>query len=140
MTKLIGAQTLEDALCALGGLIAENEEKGEKSFIFCEDKVTLLAERAVLDAVGATFLTEVTTFARFLSSDRHVLSKQGSVMAISQIIARANRNCIVFIKMRRRPSMRRLRNSRLPAWEQNFSEREPTRRTERFGENLSILR
>lgn len=98
MTKLIGAQTLEDALYALGGLIAENEEKGEKSFIFCEDKVTLLAERAVLDAVGATFLTEVTTFARFLSSDRRVLSKQGSVMAISQIIAKSEKELHCFHK------------------------------------------
>lgn len=83
------AATLDDALFTLGELVQRNEARGEQSFIFCEDRLTLLAERAVLGARGGSFLTEVSTFARFLSGEGgRVLSKQGSVMAVSALIKR----------------------------------------------------
>lgn len=83
------APTLDDALTALSEAVRKNEERGEKNFIFCEDRLTLLAERAVLETSGGSFLTEVSTFARFLSgADSRVLSKQGSVMAVSAIVKR----------------------------------------------------
>lgn len=85
--QLIEAPTLDDALAALAASVAEKESRGEKNFIFCEDRLTLLAERAVLEAEGGTFSTEVTTFARFLSAEKRTISKQGSVMAISAILA-----------------------------------------------------
>lgn len=85
MTTIIGAPTLDDALTALKGFVRRREERGEKTLIFCEDRLTLLTERAVLDALGGTFLCEVTTFARFLSGPR-VLSKEGSVMEVSSLI------------------------------------------------------
>ncbi len=87
MTEVISAPTLDDALNALAKRVAENEEKGGKNFIFCEDRLTLLAERAVLKRTGGTFATEVSTFSRFLSDGRQTISKQGSVMAISAILA-----------------------------------------------------
>ena len=87
MINLIEAPTLDDALAALAARVAENESRGGKNFIFCEDRLTLLAEHAVLGGNGGTFLTEVSTFARFLSSDRKVLSKYGSVMAVSAILS-----------------------------------------------------
>lgn len=91
LVRIIGAPTLDDALAYLRDCITEAEARGERNLIFCEDKLTLLCERAVLDAVGGTFLTEVTTFARFLSGSAQVLSKQGSVMQIGNILsARAN--------------------------------------------------
>ncbi len=84
---IIGAPTLDDALAALAAQIAEAEGRGQKNFIFCEDRLTLLTERAVLGATGgATFSTEVSTFARFLSGERKVLSKAGSVVALSAIM------------------------------------------------------
>lgn len=85
--EIIGAPTLDDALGALTVRIAQAEERGEKNFIFCEDRLTLLTERAVLAATdGATCLTEVSTFARFLSDERRVLSKEGSIVALSAIM------------------------------------------------------
>ena len=87
MPKIIGAPTLDDALLALRRTVSEAERRGEKTLIFCEDRLTLLAERAVLDAVGGTFDTEVTTFARYLSGSARVLSKHGSVMEIAALIA-----------------------------------------------------
>ncbi len=86
MAKIIKAATLDDALRRLGGLVREAEARGERTLVFCEDRFTLLAERAVLSACGGTFLTEVTTFARFLSGPG-VLSKEGSVLEISSLLS-----------------------------------------------------
>ncbi len=85
MVEIIGAPTLDDGLLALSQRAAENEARGRKTLIFCEDRLTLLAERAVLSR-GGTLDTEVTTFARFLSGSGETLSKYGSVMAVSSIL------------------------------------------------------
>lgn len=87
MIRLIGAPTLQDALGELSRRVAFAEARGEKTLVFCEDSLTLLAERAVLAERGATFLTEVTTFARYLAGEERVLSKQGSVAAVSAILS-----------------------------------------------------
>ena len=90
MIRLIEAPTLDDALSSLRADIARGEDGGRdgrtKNLIFCEDGLTLLAERAVLAATGGTFCTEVSTFARFLGGEGRVLSKHGSVMAVSAIL------------------------------------------------------
>ncbi len=85
MAKIIEAATLDDALHALSVLAEKNEARGEKTLVFCEDKLTLLAERAVLAKRKGTFFTEVSTFARFLSGKR-VISKEGSVMLLSALL------------------------------------------------------
>ncbi len=95
MTDIIGAPTLDDALAVLREQISANEARGERNLIFCEDRLTLLAERAVLSAVGGTFLTEVTTFSRYLSRPG-VLSKEGSVMILSSIIAEGEGKLVFF--------------------------------------------
>ena len=87
MTNVFRAQTLDDALDKLSELVKKSAEN-ERNLVFCEDRITLLAERAVLRGTGgATFTTEVTTFARYLSG-REVkrISKEGSVMKISELI------------------------------------------------------
>lgn len=86
MTNLIGAPILRDALAALADVTGRNEAEGRRTTVFCEDRLTLLAERAALTGKKGTFLTEVTTFARFLKGNRAILSKQGSVMAVSSIL------------------------------------------------------
>lgn len=86
MNRIFRAATLQDALEALSEEIAAKESTGERNYIFCEDRLTLLAERAVLKKSGGTFLSEVTTFARFLKNEKPVLSKEGSVMKISELI------------------------------------------------------
>lgn len=93
MTKIVGAPTLDDALSALGEEIRAHEARGERTLIFCEDRLTLLAEQAVLEAVGGTFLTEVTTFARFLKGEEKMLSKHGSVMAVARILSEEELCC-----------------------------------------------
>ena len=98
MLRVIGAPTLDDALATLSELAAENEAAGRNNFIFCEDRLTLLAERAVLERTGGTLFTEVSSFARFLSGERRTLSKQGSVMAISSLLAKHESELTCFKK------------------------------------------
>ncbi|MDE6001719.1 MAG: hypothetical protein K2G96_05330, partial [Clostridia bacterium] len=85
MIKQIVCPALSVALEKLKSIISENEKNGKKTVIFCEDRLTLAAERTVCAAVGGTFSVSVFTFARFLSSEcgrqADVLSSQGSAMA-----------------------------------------------------------
>ena len=90
MIKSVICTALSSALEKLKEIIVKNERDGKKTVVFCEDRLTLAAERTVCAAVGGTFSVSVYTFARFLSSRRgkrgDVLSSQGSAMAIRRII------------------------------------------------------
>ena len=81
---------LPSALEELKKIISRNETNGVKTVIFCEDRLTLAAERTVCAAVGGTFSTSVYTLARFLATEKgkpdNVLSGQGSAMAVRKII------------------------------------------------------
>lgn len=85
--QIISAPTLDDALAALQTLVAQREAAGKRVLVFAEDRMTLLVERAIVEKLGGTFLTEVTTFARFLRGSGKILGKQGSVMAINAILS-----------------------------------------------------
>lgn len=103
MIKCIVAPALNAALEKLKKIIAANESDGKKTVIFCEDRLTLAAERTVCAAVGGTFSVSVCTFARFLSSERGrregVLTSQGSAMAIRRIIEEHRRELKLFNKL-----------------------------------------
>ncbi|MBO5334753.1 MAG: exodeoxyribonuclease V subunit gamma, partial [Clostridia bacterium] len=86
MVKLISAYTLSECLDAAYEQIAACEQLGQKNLVFCEDRLTLVAERALMRRIGGTILTEITTFSRFLKTDEKVLSREGSVMAVSEIM------------------------------------------------------
>ena len=90
MIKAVSCAALSTALEKLKNIVKANEEKQKRTVIFCEDRLSLAAERTVCSAVGGTFLTSVYTFARFLSSEagkpQNVLSAQGSAMAVRRII------------------------------------------------------
>ncbi|MCD7729609.1 MAG: hypothetical protein LUI60_06845, partial [Clostridia bacterium] len=96
------APTLFDELAELKNLIAANEQSGKNTVIFCEDRLTLVAERTICAAVGGTFNTSVYTFARFLSNERGaegVLSSQGSAMAIRAIIENSRQELRLFRRL-----------------------------------------
>ena len=91
MVRSICTATLSDALQVLSEEIAGKEAAGEANYIFCEDRLTLLAEQAVLKKSGGTLLSEVSTFARYLNTEKNkasVLSKEGSVMKINELIVK----------------------------------------------------
>lgn len=90
MIKAFNCAVLATALEKLKTIVKQNEDKGQRTVIFCEDRLSLAAERTVCAELGGTFLTSVYTFARFLSSEvgksDNVLSAQGSAMAVRAII------------------------------------------------------
>lgn len=90
-SEIVGAYTLAQCMDAMAEYTWECESRGEKNIVFCEDRLTLMAERALLKRSGGTFLTSVTTFARFLKTDAKVLSKQGAVMATGSAMTALNR-------------------------------------------------
>ena len=87
MYTILTAYTLSECMDELVKLVAENEKRGERNLIFCEDRLTLIAERALVNALGGTFLTSVSTFARFLNVRQKTISKQGSVMAVANVLS-----------------------------------------------------
>ncbi len=88
MTALIKTYTLSECLYETAEYVQAYEKTGLKNLIFCEDRLTLVAERAIVEKLGGSFFTTVTTFARFLQTEQKVLGKQGSVMAIGNIMTR----------------------------------------------------
>lgn len=103
MIYSVNCAMLSVALEELKKIVKVNEERGIRTVIFCEDRLTLAAERTVCAAVEGTFLTSVYTFARFLSaalgkSDK-VLSRQGSAMAVRKIIGENKDSLTLFKKL-----------------------------------------
>ncbi len=103
MIKAVSCAALSTALEKLKNIVKANEEKQKRTVIFCEDRLSLAAERTVCSAVGGTFLTSVYTFARFLSSEagkpQNVLSAQGSAMAVRRIIEERKAELKLFKKL-----------------------------------------
>ncbi len=91
MKKAIRAYTLSECMEIMGEHALAFEKLGGENIIFCEDRLTLIAERALLAAVGGTFQTTVTTFSRFLSVRERTVSKQGSVMLVGEVMTNLQR-------------------------------------------------
>ena len=91
MNAILKAYTLSQCMEVMAEYAAAYEEKGEVNLIFCEDRLTLLAERALLARLGGTFRSHVATFARFLKTEEHTISKEGSVMAVGEVMTRLQR-------------------------------------------------
>lgn len=103
MIKAVNCAALSTALEKLKNIVKKNEEKRKRTVIFCEDRLSLAAERTVCAEVGGTFLTSVYTFARFLSAEagkaENVLSAQGSAMAVRRIIEEHKNELKLFKKL-----------------------------------------
>ncbi|MBQ8295415.1 MAG: PD-(D/E)XK nuclease family protein, partial [Clostridia bacterium] len=91
MNAVLKAYTLSECMDVMAEYAAAYEANGDKNLIFCEDRLTLVAEKALLRRTGGTFLSSVSTFARFLKTDARTISKQGSVMAVGEVMTRLQR-------------------------------------------------
>ena len=89
MIRAIGAYTLSECMEIMAQSVAESEKQNaaRRNIVFCEDRLTLIAERAMTQKLGGSFRSYVTTYARALKSRGRVLSKQGSVMVIDGIVS-----------------------------------------------------
>ena len=91
MNAAVKAYTLSECMEVMAEYVAAYEAQGGYNLIFCEDRLTLIAERALLRKLGGTFRSHVSTFARFLKTEEHALTKQGSVMAVGEVMTRLQR-------------------------------------------------
>lgn len=99
MIQSICVKTIKEALTCLQDILEKKEEAGEKNLVFAEDRLTLLAEQAICSRLGGSFLSDVTTFSRYLSFEgERTLSKQGSVMKIGEIILKNQKELACFNK------------------------------------------
>lgn len=106
MTAMINsfiAPVLNTALKKLSELVKANCERGARTLIFCEDRLTLAAERTVCAAVGGSFTVNVCTFARFLAQQRGkqegLLTRQGSAMIVRSLIQNNRDRLTAFKKL-----------------------------------------
>ncbi len=95
MTTIVKAYSLAQCMEQMAEYAHAYETQGDKNLIFCEDRLTLLAERALLKRMGGTFVSSVSTFARFLTTEEKVISKQGSVMAVGDVMTRLQREDVL---------------------------------------------
>ena len=91
MNAVLKAYTLSEAMEVMAQYALAYEQQGGRNLIFCEDRLTLIAERALLRATGGTFRSSVATFARLLKTEERTISKQGSVMAVGEVMTRLQR-------------------------------------------------
>ncbi len=67
-----------------------------KNLIFCEEKISLMAERFILSEYGGTFNTAVYSFGNYLrlkKPDLSALSKEGSAMAVKRVLSSVSLGC-----------------------------------------------
>lgn len=106
MTRAYLAPVLSAALGQFKKIVVSHAERdgreGSPLIVFCEDRLSLVAERAVCEAVGGTFAVEIYTLSRFLSSEGgacdKLLTSQGSAMAIKKLIEN-NRDSLQLFRM-----------------------------------------
>lgn len=91
MATVIRAYTLSECMEVMAEYAESYEKLGGENVIFCEDRLTLVAERALLNRLGGSFASSVSTFARFLKTEEKTVSKQGSVMMVGEVMTRLQR-------------------------------------------------
>ncbi len=91
MITVLKAYTLSECMETMTQYVEAYEKQGGRNLIFCEDRLTLIAERAIANRMGGTFSSSVSTFARFLKTEEKTISKQGSVMAVGDVMTRLQR-------------------------------------------------
>ncbi len=86
MRLAIQGYTLSQCMELMAEYAEGYERLGGENIVFCEDRLTLIAERALALRLGGTFRSSVTTFARFLKAEGRALSKEGSVMLVGEVM------------------------------------------------------
>ena len=79
-----------------------------KNLVFCEEKVSLMAERRIARETGGSFNTEVYSFGNYLRVKKPssaLLSKEGSAMVVKRILNRAQLSCFNKSRINLAPSL-----------------------------------
>ena len=97
MVKLITTDSYFDLFPILtDSLSSTASDLKVSNLVFCEAKVSLMAERFISDRLGGSFNTDVYSFGKFLRVKKpmeNLLSKEGSAMAIKRILKSVSLKC-----------------------------------------------
>lgn len=80
----------------------------KNTMIFCEEKISLMTERVLCEALGGTFSVEVVSFGKFLRRKKSlegVLSKEGASMVIKRVLSTTNLKCFSSNRQNLAPSL-----------------------------------
>ncbi len=106
MIKAYVAPILSAALKKFKALVRGHEEgdrADKRLIVFCEDRLSLVAERAICEEMGGTFSVSVFTLSRFLTAERgrqeDILSDRGSAMVIRRLIEKNAQNLKLFRRL-----------------------------------------
>ncbi len=91
MRAVVKGYTLSECMETMAEYVASYEALGGENILFCEDRLTLIAERSLARRLGGSFRSSVQTFARFLKAEGETVSKQGSVMMVGEVMTRLQR-------------------------------------------------
>ena len=88
-------------------LVGPNQLQG-KNLVFCEEKVSLMLERAICQKFNGTFNTEVYSFGNYLRTkypNPNVLTREGSAMVIKKVLSETPLSCFKASKLSLAPSL-----------------------------------
>lgn len=89
MFKIIATDSQYNLFPLLVKDLSVARAKGGKTFIFCEEKISLMAERAVAQEFGGATDTEILSFGTYAKRKEksfNLLSKEGASMAVYKVI------------------------------------------------------
>lgn len=98
MVNLITVNSYFNLFPTLVDLVGDNKENlKERKLVFCEAKISLMAERLICAKNGGSFNTDVYSFGNYLRAKKkidNVLSKEGSAMAVKRILSSNALTCL----------------------------------------------
>lgn len=98
MVNLISVNSYFDLFPNLIKLLKEKPNDLEKkNLVFCEAKISLMAERYICAELKGSFNTEVYSFGNYLRAKKkmeNLLSKEGSAMVVKRILSTLSLNCL----------------------------------------------
>lgn len=89
MFKIIATDSQYNLFPLLVKELSAKRKNGGKTFIFCEEKISLMAERAVAREFGGATDTEILSFGTYAKRKEksfNLLSKEGSSMAVYRVM------------------------------------------------------
>ncbi len=109
MIKLITTDSYYNVFKILNECLAPsvNSLQG-KNLVFCEEKISLMAERAICARFNGSFNTDVYSFGNYLRSKHpldNVLTREGSSMVVKKVISSLSLNCFKSSKTNLAPTM-----------------------------------
>ncbi len=105
---LHGVKTYYSAINAAAEIVAGlGVSPAERTVVFCEDKLTLSMEKAIIEKIGGTFNVEVLTFGRYIrknGSVKNALTKESAAIVVKKILGEKKKELTALSRLTSSPS------------------------------------